>query len=62
MSARLPHKNVPMPPEYAEMMREYITGLPLAAIREAWKHHATPTEVRRSMDANVPATKRAKEK
>jgi hypothetical protein len=35
--------------EYADMMRHYLPQLPIQAIRDAYKHHATPTEVRRHL-------------
>lgn len=36
--------------EYVEMMRHYFPALPIQAIRDAYKHHATPTEVRRHLE------------
>lgn len=49
-----PHAHTPTPAEYADMMRHYIPRLPLPAIREAWKHHATPSEVMRAMNTHGP--------
>ena len=44
----LTNQDVPMPPEYEEMMRHYLpTDTPKAVIVDAWKHNATPTEVMR---------------
>lgn len=40
---------IPMPKDYAETMRHYIPNIPLAAIRDAWLHNATPLEVLRHM-------------
>lgn len=50
MTKKYPNADVPMPDEYAEMMRHYIPGIPLAAIRDAWKHNATPLEVMRHLE------------
>ena len=45
----LPHKDIPMPNDYIVMMRYYIPRLPMAAIKMAWLHNATPKEVMESM-------------
>lgn len=37
-------------PEYIEMMRHYFPKLPIQVIKDAYKHHATPTEVRRYLE------------
>ena len=50
MTTKPPHKGIPVPPEYIEMMRHYIPKLPMPAIRQAWLHNATPLEVMRTMD------------
>ena len=36
--------------EYVEMMRHYFQQLPIAVIRDAYKHNATATEVRRYLE------------
>ena len=46
----LTNQNVPMPAEYAEMMRHYIPDAPDALIKDAWKHNATPLEVIRHLE------------
>lgn len=38
------------PKDYIEMMRYYIPGMPIQAIRDAWKHKATPLEVMRHLE------------
>ena len=43
----LTNQDVPMPQEYAEMMRHYLPDVPKALIVDAWKHNATPLEVMR---------------
>ena len=42
----LTNQDVPMPPEYEEMMRHYMPDLPMALIVDAWKHNATPSELK----------------
>ena len=47
----LTNQDVPMPAEYEEMMRHYLPAeTPKAAIVDAWKHNATPTEVMRHFE------------
>ena len=43
----LTNQDVPMPDEYAEMMRHYLPDVTKALILDAWKHNATPLEVMR---------------
>ena len=45
-----PHKGIPMPLHYLEMMRHYSPTLPVQNIRQAWLHNATPTELRRYLE------------
>ena len=46
----LTNQYIPMPKEYAEMMRHYLPDVPKALILDAWKHHATPLEVLRNIE------------
>lgn len=46
----LTNQDVPMPTEYAEMMRHYIPDANDALIKDAWKHNATPLEVMRHFE------------
>ena len=47
----LTNQDVPMPPEYEEMMRHYLPAdTPKAVIVDAWKHNATPLEVIRHLE------------
>lgn len=46
---QLPHKGLPVPNAYVEMMRHYIPRIPMPAIKMAWLHNATPKEVMESM-------------
>lgn len=46
----LTNQNVPMPPEYEEMMRHYLPDVPKALIVDAWKHNATPSEVKAHLE------------
>ena len=39
-----PHADMKMPKEYEEMMRAYLPKVPMALIKDAWKHNATPSE------------------
>jgi hypothetical protein len=55
MSKKAPHAGVPMSKEYEEMMRHYFPTIPKALISDAWKHHATPVEVRAHLDAGQRA-------
>jgi len=45
-----PNRSMPMPQEYVDDMRHYIPGLPMAAIKDAWLHNATPSEVMAHLD------------
>jgi hypothetical protein len=42
---QLTNQDVPMPAQYAEMMRHYLPDATAALIKDAWKHNATPAEV-----------------
>lgn len=44
------NQDVPMPAEYAEMMRHYIPSITTATIKDAWAHNATPLEVMRHFE------------
>ncbi len=46
----LTNADVPMPDEYAEMMRHYIPDATDALIKDAWRHNATPLEVMRHFE------------
>ena len=46
----LTNQDIPMPAEYAEMMRHYIPNATNALIKDAWKHNATPLEVMRHFE------------
>jgi hypothetical protein len=43
--SKLPNTGTRAPLEYIEMMRHYLPDVPLALIKEAWLHNATPKEV-----------------
>ena len=45
MSHKLPNRGIPVPQDYIDDMRHYLPSLPLAAIKDAWLHNATPAEV-----------------
>ena len=49
-TSHLTNQDIPMPAEYAEMMRHYIQNATNALIKDAWKHNATPLEVMRHLD------------
>ena len=42
---KYPNEDIPMPNEYADMLRYYIPNLPMAAIKDAWRCNATAREV-----------------
>jgi hypothetical protein len=45
MSHKLPNRGIPVPRDYIDGLRHYLPNLPLAAIKDAWLHNATPAEV-----------------